>query len=392
MIFLTAGESHGEALSGIINDFPSGIEIDVDFINSELARRQMGFGRGQRMSIEKDEIKLLSGIRKGISTGSPISFVIYNIDWENQKEKLGSEEDILNPRPGHADLPGILKYRLSSIREVLERSSARETAVRVAVGAFAKLFLSGFDVFILSYIEQIGTIKIDEDKFKKEIKRSFNPFKNKQDLEFLERIENSLMRCPDEDASDKMIKLIKKTSAEGDSLGGAFRVIASGVVPGLGSYTQWDRRIDAKIAASIMSVPSVKSVSFGSGLSAALETGTGFHDEIFYSSSDGFYRNTNNAGGVEGGMTNGEPVDIKAIAKPIPTTNKGLKTVNIKTKEAAVSFKERADYCAVPSVAIVAESMLAIELASAMQDKFGKDNILEINQNYKNYLNYLKCI
>lgn len=392
MIFLTAGESHGEALSGIINDFPSGIEIDVDFINSELARRQMGFGRGQRMSIEKDEIKLLSGIRKGISTGSPISFVIYNLDWENQKEKLGSEEDILNPRPGHADLPGILKYRLSSIREVLERSSARETAVRVAVGAFAKLFLSGFDVFILSYIEQIGTIKIDEDKFKKEIKRLFNPFKNKQDLEFLERIENSLMRCPDEDAADKMIKLIKKTSAEGDSLGGAFRVIASGVVPGLGSYTQWDRRIDAKIAAAIMSVPSVKSVSFGSGLSAALETGTGFHDEIFYSSSDGFYRNTNNAGGVEGGMTNGEPVDIKAIAKPIPTTNKGLKTVNIKTKEAAVSFKERADYCAVPSVAIVAESMLAIELASAMQDKFGKDNILEINQNYKNYLNYLKCI
>ena len=392
MIFLTAGESHGEALTGIINDFPSGIEIDADFINFELARRQMGFGRGQRMSIEKDEIKILSGISKGVSTGSPISFLIYNLDWKNQKEKLDSEEAVLSPRPGHADLPGILKYRLSSIREVLERSSARETAVRVAIGAFAKLFLNSFDVFILSYVEQIGKIKIDEDKFRDKVKKSFNPLKHKLDSEFLERIENSLVRCPDEEAADKMMSLIKKTSAEGDSLGGAFRVIASGVIAGLGSYNQWDRRIDANIAAAIMSVPSVKSVSFGSGLSAASVTGTGFHDKIFYSTKDGFYRNTNNAGGVEGGMTNGEPVDIKAIAKPIPTTKKGLKTVNIKTKETVISFKERADYCAVPSAAIVAESMLAIELVNAIQDKFGKDNILEILQNYKNYLNYLKNI
>ena len=392
MIFLTAGESHGEALTGIINDFPSGIEIDADFINFELARRQMGFGRGQRMSIEKDEIKILSGISKGVSTGSPISFLIYNLDWKNQKEKLDNEEAVLSPRPGHADLPGILKYRLSSIREVLERSSARETAVRVAIGAFAKLFLNSFDVFILSYVEQIGKIKIDEDKFREKVKKSFNPLKHKLDSEFLERIENSLVRCPDEEAADKMMSLIKKTSAEGDSLGGAFRVIASGVIAGLGSYNQWDRRIDANIAAAIMSVPSVKSVSFGSGLSAASVTGTGFHDKIFYSTKDGFYRNTNNAGGVEGGMTNGEPVDIKAIAKPIPTTKKGLKTVNIKTKETVISFKERADYCAVPSAAIVAESMLAIELVNAIQDKFGKDNILEILQNYKNYLNYLKNI
>ena len=392
MIFLTAGESHGEALTGIINDYPSGIEIDTDFINFELARRQMGFGRGQRMSIEKDEIKILSGIRKGVSTGSPISFIINNLDWKNQKDKLDREEAVLNPRPGHADLPGILKYRLNSIREVLERSSARETAVRVATGAFAKLFLGRFDVFILSYIEQIGKIKIDEDKFKNAVRKSFNPLKHKPDLEFSQRIENSLVRCPDKEAANMMIKLIKKTSEEGDSLGGAFRVIASGVIAGLGSYTQWDRRIDARIAAAIMSVPSVKSVSFGNGLSAATLTGTGFHDEIFYSEKDGFYRNTNNAGGVEGGMTNGEPVDIKAIAKPLPTTKKGLKTVNIKTKEAAISFKERADYCAVPSAAIVAESMLAIELVNAMQDKFGKDNILEIVQNYTNYLTYLKNI
>jgi chorismate synthase len=392
MIFLTAGESHGEALTGIINDYPSGIEIDTDFINLELARRQMGFGRGQRMSIEKDEIRILSGIRKGMTTGSPISFIINNLDWKNQKEKLDSEEDVLNPRPGHADLPGILKYRLNSIREVLERSSARETAVRVAVGAFAKLFLAEFDVFILSYIEQIGKIRIDEEKFRNLVKKSFNPLKHKADFEFLERIENSLIRCPDEEASGRMMRLIKKTSEEGDSLGGAFRVIASGVVAGLGSFTQWDRRIDAKIAASVMSVPSVKSISFGNTLSAAFYTGTRFHDEIFYNDKEGFYRKTNNAGGIEGGMTNGEPVDIKAIAKPIPTTKKGLKTVNIKTKESVVSFKERADYCAVPSAAIVAESMLAIELVSAMQYKFGMDNITEINQNYWNYINYLKNI
>jgi chorismate synthase len=189
-----------------------------------------------------------------------------------------------------------------------------------------------------------------------------------------------------------MMKLIKKTSEEGDSLGGSFRVIASGVIAGLGSFTQWDRRIDAKIAASIMSVPSVKSVSFGNTSSAAFDTGTRFHDEIFYSVKEGFYRKTNNAGGIEGGMTNGEPIDIKAIAKPIPTTKKGLKTVNIKTKEPAVSFKERADYCAVPSAAIVAESMLAIELVNAMQSKFGMDNLREIKKNYRNYLDYLKNI
>jgi chorismate synthase len=392
MIFLTAGESHGEALSGIINDYPSGIVIDTDFINLELARRQMGFGRGQRMSIEKDEIKILSGVRKGITTGSPISFIINNLDWKNQKEKLDSEEDVLNPRPGHADLPGILKYRLNSIREVLERSSARETAVRVAVGAFAKMFLAEFAVFILSYVEQIGKIKINEDKFRSLVKKSFNPLKHKKDLEFLELIENSLIRCPDEEASGRMARLIKKTSEEGDSLGGAFRVIASGVVAGLGSFTQCDRRIDAKIAASVMSIPSVKSISFGSILTAAFDTGTRFHDEIFYNDKEGFYRNTNNAGGIEGGMTNGEPIDIKAIAKPIPTTKKGLNTVNIKTKESVLSFRERADYCAVPSAAIVAESMLAIELVSAMQDKFGMDNIREIKQNYGNYTNYLKSI
>jgi chorismate synthase len=391
MRFLTAGESHGEALSGIIEGFPSGIKIDVDFINTELARRQMGFGRGQRMSIEKDEIKIISGIRKGSTTGAPISFIINNLDWKNQKERLEMEGDILNPRPGHADLPGFLKYRHESIRSVLERSSARETAVRCAIGAFAKIILKEFSIFIFSFVSQIGNIKID-DSLLANIRRSFNPEVNKNDWDFLSAIESSLVRCPDNNATSEMIEIIKKTSEEGDSLGGHFHVVATGLPPGLGSYVHWDKRLDARIAAAIISIPSVKAISFGKGWESANIKGTGFHDEIFYDSNCGFYRKTNNAGGIEGGMTNGEPVDITVAAKPIPTTAKGLKTVQINTKNEAISFKERADTCAIPSAAVVAESMLAIEMCNAFQDKFGRDNIEEIAKNYFNYMDYLKNI
>jgi chorismate synthase len=392
MKFLTAGESHGEALAGIIDGYPSGVDVDIDFINSELARRQMGFGRGQRMSIEKDEIKILSGIRKGKTIGSPISFLIYNLDWKNQKERLDSEEAILNPRPGHADLPGFLKYRQETIRNVLERSSARETAVRVAVGSFAKLILKKFSVFIVSYVEQIGNIKIDQDIYSQQVKRDFNPEKNKNDLDFVSRIENSLLRCPDQIASGKISKLIRKTAEEGDSLGGAFRIIVSGLPPGLGSYVNWEKRLDAKLAAAVMSVPSIKCVGFGKGQYSSEIKGTQYHDEIYFDENTGFHRHTNNAGGIEGGMTNGEPVDIRVAAKPIPTTMKGLRTVNIDDKKEAISFKERADTCAVPSAAIVSESMVAIELFNSFQDKFGKDNLDEMTENYANYMNYLKNI
>ncbi len=392
MRFLTAGESHGEALSGIIEGFPSGVNIDIDYINTELARRQMGYGRGQRMSIEKDEINIISGLRKSKTTGSPISFIISNLDWKNQKEKLETEQDILNPRPGHADLPGFLKYRQESVRNVLERSSARETAVRVAIGAFAKIFFKQFSVFFLSFILQIGNVKIDEQIIESCIKRNFNPYKNKKDWDFVSMIENSLLRCPDQGANSKMVKLIKKTSLEGDTLGGTFRVIATGLPPGLGSYAHWDRKLDAKIASSLMSIPSVKSVGFGKGFFSSGIKGTDYHDEIFFDKNLGFYRKTNNAGGIEGGMTNGEPIDVTVTAKPIPTTMKGLNTVNIITKKKSLSFKERADVCAVPSAAIVSESVLAIELLDSFMDKFGKDNIEEISQNYENYIEYLKKI
>ncbi len=390
MRFLTAGESHGEALCGIISEYPSGVKIDIDFINSELSKRQMGFGRGMRMSIESDEIKILSGLRDNITTGAPISFLIYNKDfknWENKKVDL-----ITNPRPGHSDLSGKIKYRLSNIRDVIERSSARETAVRVAIGAFSKLFLKNFDIYVFSFVEQIGNVKINYQVLENKIHRNFNPEKNKKDFEFLSKIENSLLRCPDEDAEKKMLDLITKTIKEGNSLGGSVKVFASGLPAGLGSYIQWDLRLDGKIAKSIMSIPSVKAVSFGLGEIAGDLKGTQFHDKIYYSKKEGFYRKTNNAGGIEGGMTNGELIEIKAVIKPIPTTNIGIRTVDIKTKKETLSLKERSDVCAVPSVSVISESMLSIELVNEFQLKFGADNLEEITTNFKNYIKYIKSI
>jgi len=388
MRFLTAGESHGEALTVIMDEFPSGVDIDEDFINSELSKRQMGFGRGARMSIESDEVKILSGIKNGLSTGAPISFIISNNDYINWKDK-NEGLPVTNPRPGHADLTGILKYRLKNIREVIERSSARETAARVGAGAFAKLFLRKFSIFIFSYVEQIGTVRIDSGKYRKAVSSDFNPLKSKKDFDFLDVIENSIMRCPDPGATGEMIKLVSKISKEGDSLGGAVRVFASGLLPGLGSYTQWDLRLDAKMARALMSIPSVKAVSFGLGDHAASIKGTEFHDEIYHNAGKGFYRKTNNAGGFEGGMTNGEFMDAGVVIKPIPTTTAGLRTVDTVTKKESVSFKERSDICAVPSIALIAEAMVAIELLNAMQDKFGKDSLAEISLNYKNYRKYI---
>jgi len=389
MQFLTAGESHGEALNCIISDFPSGVKIDTDFINNELSRRQRGFGRGGRMSIEKDEIKIISGVRKGKSTGSPLSFLIYNRDWKNWNDRIEKEENLLNPRPGHADLSGLLKYRLESIRDVIERSSARETAARTAAGAFAKLILNSLNIYIISYVNRIGEIRLKE-KF--DIDNNFNPIINPGDRIFVEKIENSSLRCPDSKITSRMSELIAEVTENGDTIGGAFRLFASGVVAGLGSYIQWDRRIDSKISAALFSIPSVKAVGFGKVLSSKKLRGTEYHDEIFYKQNSSFYRKTNNAGGIEGGMTNGEVIDIEVILKPIPTTKAGLKTVNIKTKEQSISLRERADVCVVSSAAVVGEAVLAIELLSATQEKFGKDSIEEINENLKNYKNYLNSI
>jgi chorismate synthase len=381
--FLTAGESHGKALAGIIDQYPSGVEIDIDFINKELERRQKGFGRSERMDIEKDQVEIISGIRKGKTTGSPISFMISNKDWENWKEKLEVEPDLVNPRPGHADLAGLLKYNLDSIRDVIERSSARETATRVCTGAFANIALKLVGINIFSYVEQIGNVIFNE-----EIDISSNDL----DWELIKKIEDSEVRCPDEKVSARMKEAIIKAKEYGDTLGGKFKVIAKGLIPGLGSYIQWDLRLNAKIAAALMSIPAIKAVEIGDGFNSANRKGTDFHDEYYFDKKIGIYRKTNRAGGLEGGMTNGMPVVVGATMKPIPTTKKGLKSVNIKTKESESSLSERADICAVPSAAVVGEAMLATEILNAVQDKFGGDNIEEILKAYNNYKKYIKEI
>jgi chorismate synthase len=397
--FLTAGESHGKCITGIIDEYPSGVQIDISFLNNELARRQKGFGRGRRMSVEKDTIEIISGVRKGRSTGSPISFIIENRDWNNWKEIMAifprtpiarsgkesegkeSKDRLLNPRPGHADLNGYLKYRLDDIRDVIERSSARETAARVAAGGFAKIILKLLDINVMSYVNQIGRVVLSKDIQANDINK-----------DVLDEIEISEVRCPDRVISQKMKEEIATAIEDGDSLGGKFKVIATGVPPGLGSYSQWDRRIDGKIAQSFMSIPAVKAVEIGDGFKAPDMTGLNFHDEIYYKKSAGFYRKTNRAGGIEGGITNGGPVIVGACMKPIPTTQKGLQTVNIKTKKKDRSLKERSDVCAVPAASVVGEAVLSIEILSSMQEKFGKDSIEEIIENYNNYRAYLKKV
>ena len=388
MNFKTAGESHGKGLVGIISDFPSGIPIDPIIIDNELKRRQKGYGRGGRMAIEKDRVELISGIRKGLTTGSPISFIIRNRDWENwqdlmsispDQDKDKVEEKLLAPRPGHADLTGFIKYRLNTIRDVIERSSARETAARVCVGSFAKIALEIIDIKVFSYVDSVGKVA-----FKKSI--------NTQDEKVLNAIEKSQVRCPDESITKKMMKEIDLAKKAGDSIGGSFKVIITGTPPGLGSFTEWDKRLDARLSYAIMAIPAIKAFEVGDGAASGASGGLDFHDEIFYRENKGFFRKTNRAGGIEGGMSNGEDIIIGATMKPIPTTTKGMHTVNITSKKDAVSIKERSDVCAVPSAAIVAEAAAAIEIFKAVQKKFGGDNIDEIVENLNNYKKYIRKI
>jgi len=408
MRFLSAGESHGLAITGIIDDFPSGLKIDFNFINNELKRRQLGYGRGKRMNIESDKIEVISGIRYGVTIGSPISFLIFNKDWENWQKTMSLNEvndvsfkkssnnisdsafnlssqrelPIYNPRPGHADFAGFIKYRFDDIRNVIERSSARETAARVAAGSFAKILLKNFGINIYSFVSQIGNAKLDLDIFKHKINE-----------EIFKLAESSELRCPDIDTTNKMKNEIDNAIKNKDTLGGKFNIFVKGLPIGLGSYTQWDRRLDAKIAHAIMSIPAIKAIEIGNGVLSSSLSGTNFQDEIFYDKNknkdNAFFRNTNNNGGIEGGMSNGEDLIITAYMKPIPTTMKGLKTVNLKTKDSELSIKERSDVCAVPAASIVGEAMIAIVLCDAMQDKFGRDNINEIIENYNNYKNYI---
>lgn len=373
LYFKTAGESHGKCLIAIIEGFPSGIFIDEAVINKEMKRRQGGLGRGGRMQIEEDRVEILSGIRKDTTLGSPICLMIKNSDY-----KIDELPSVTRPRPGHADLAGVIKYNQKDARNILERASARETAARVAVGAVVKILLARVGIGIFGYVKGIGGI--NSDKFV-------------GDIDVAVKIrENSLIYCIDQDVEVKIIERIKQTNEKGDSLGGIIEVIAYGLPVGLGNHTQWDLRLDARLAYALMSIQAIKGVELGLGCNAANKFGSEVHDEIFYEKSTrkvltgGFKRISNNAGGIEGGISNGEPIVARAYMKPIPTLKKPLRSVDLLTREPITATYERSDVCAVPAASVVCEAMVAFEIARAFLEKFGGDSISEVKRNYEGYL------
>lgn len=369
--YLTSGESHGKALSGILEGIPAGLKISIEKINHELSRRQKGYGRSERMKLEKDEIEITGGVKDGVTTGAPISLLLKNKDYKPIHEKIAT------PRPGHADLAGIQKFLTDDITYISERASARETAMRTAIGAICKQFLSKFRIKIFSYVKEIGGIKAKN--IPKNIEKIYST------------IEDSQLRCPDKNAEKKMMKRIDKAKLNGDSLGGVFTVIAKNVPPGLGSHTQWDLKLDAQIAQAILSIQGVKGIEFGLGFKYADFFGSQVHDQV-YCRNKKILRKTNNAGGIEGGISNGEDIVFSVVMKPISTLKKPLRTVNIKTKKPTLAYSTRADICAVPSCAVISENVLAIELTKAFLEKFGGDSIKETESNHKNYLKLLQRI
>jgi chorismate synthase len=381
--FLTAGESHGELLMGIIEGMPAGLLIRVTDIDRDLSRRQLGYGRGNRMKIEKDTVKIYSGVRWGKTLGSPVGLMVRNKDWENWRDKMSSDPMFLNsaapltrPRPGHADLAGLLKYGTNDARNILERSSARETAMRVAVGAVAKRLLEEFGIEVMSHVLSIGGVYAKVPKTSvKEIKK---------------RAEAAELRCADSEAEKRMMRKIDAARDAGDSLGGVFEVIVTGAPIGLGSHVHWDRKLDTRLAATLMSIQAIKGVEVGAGFGAANRPGSLVHDEISWSKKDGYYHKTNLAGGIEGGMSNGEPIVLRAAMKPIPTLMKPLRSVDIVSKKPFKASVERSDVCAVSAAGVVAEAAVAFEIASALIEKFGGDSIDEMKRNYNAYDKYLK--
>lgn len=382
--FVTAGESHGRGLLVILEGIPAGLNINAEDIDVELARRQKGFGRGQRMKIETDTIKILSGMRHARSLGSPIALYIENKDWDNWKGTMSpvsvdlDGKVLLKPRPGHADLAGLMKYGVSDFRDILERASARETAARVAAGTVCKGLLKEFGINILSYTLQIGNVSANMETVPRE--------------KIWHNAEMSYVRCPDEAASKKMIQLIKKTGAKGDTLGGRFAVTAQNVPAGLGSHTQWDLKLDGRLSQSLMSIQAIKAVEFGCASKLASVAGSVSHDEIFYNNKKGFYRNTNRAGGIEGGISNGEPIEITCTMKAIPSLAKPLRSVNINTKKPVKAEAVRSDVCAVAAAGVVAEAAVAFELARAMKEKFGGDSLEDMKENFRTYISRIQVI
>ncbi|MBF0505219.1 MAG: chorismate synthase [Nitrospirae bacterium] len=395
---ITAGESHGKALIGILEKIPSGLGISTDDIDAELKRRQSGYGRGGRMKIEQDRAQILSGVRWGKTLGSPIALLIENRDWNNWRQGMseesghkGSIPPVTRPRPGHADLCGALKYDQHDIRNILERSSARETAMKVALGAVAKKFLSEFSIHIGSHVTQIGSVRVSETRLR-EFRDAFVV------RDHLQKIDASPVRCPEEDTARAMMALIDKAVKDGDTLGGRFEVIATGLPTGLGSHVQWDRRLDGVLSQAFMGIQAIKGVEIGDGFAYADKFGSEVMDEIFYQcpnpdqaeDNPGFYRRTNHAGGIEGGMTNGMPVIVKAVMKPIPTLRKPLRSVDIVSKEPFEAAYERSDTCAVPAAAVIGEAMAALVIADALLEKFGGDSLDETKRNYDSFLDYIK--
>ena len=381
--FLTSGESHGKCLNAIIEGVPAGFRIKPDIINADLARRQVGYGRGARMLIEKDTVEIKSGVRFGKTTGAPICLEIKNKDfsnWEDVMSPIGyeypteemlrkiEEKSFTKARPGHADYAGFKKYNLSDLRDVLERSSARKTAIEVAVGSIAKQILKEFGIVGFSHVIQIGNVKLD--------------FYPKTYTLIKEKAEKSDVFCADEMITDRMHNIIDSAMAEGDTLGGKFEVIFGNLPVGLGSYVHWDRCLDGKIAQAVMSIPAVKAVEIGAGVDAAHLKGSQMHDEFFVNKNKDVYRQTNNAGGVEGGMTNGEALVVKGTMKAIPTMRKSLATVDLKDMSPANAHFERSDVCAVPACSVVAEARIAIILADELLSKIGGDNLVEMKAHY----------
>jgi len=380
--FLTAGESHGESLVAILEGLPAGLEIRSREIDAELARRQKGAGRGKRMEIESDRVEILTGLRAGRTLGSPLTLRIRNKDWENWKEAMAAEgsgaesRPVTSPRPGHVDLPGGIKFGHKDFRNVLERASARETAARVAVGAVAKALLSRFGVLVASQVLAIGGSRTS----------SVELVGGSQ----MNQLEISPVRTLDPTAEKEMLSLIEEASAEGETLGGIFEVRAFHVPVGLGSHVHWDRRLDGDIARSVMSIPGIKGVQIGIGFKGAALPGSQVHDAIFHDRLRGFYRETNRAGGVEGGVSNGETLVVSAAMKPIPTLMKPLPSVHFISKRKAEAAVERSDITAVPAAAVIGEAMVALILACHMCEKFGGDSMDEMERNFRGYLDYVK--
>ena len=381
--YLTAGESHGPMLTAILEGIPANLSLVAEEINLDLGRRQRGYGRGGRMRIEKDEASIVGGVRHGLTMGGPIAILIANRDWENWKRTMDAKpvdreadpkEPVTRPRPGHADLGGALKYGQRDIRNVLERASARETAARVAVGAVCKRLLREFDIEVFSHVTEIGGIvaKVDGLSF----------------AQIRDRAEGSEVRCADAEAGEAMMRKIDEARKRGTSLGGVFEVVALNLPVGLGSYVHWDRKLDGRLAQAVMSIQAIKGVEIGLGFEGAKRFGFETHDEIFY--EDGrFVRKTNRAGGLEGGMSNGQPIVVRGAMKPIATQYAPMASVDLLTKEPFKASIERSDICSVPAAGVIGEAVVAFEIARALREKFGGDSLEEMTRNYRGYLTSL---